>query len=306
MNVAGLATALSCAKGDKRQFRKSIDAAYKACKPRNAVPTSAIQTSRAAHVPQVPLVGRLKARKHTKHRRVDMKQIKILGLALVAVFALASAVAATSAMALELPDIHVVLGEAAPVTGEGTTGKKQGAATLETEVGSKLSAEELKILLKLEALSALGPVDLHFVNVAEGKGPTKCNTEGDAEGVVLLPKAEYHIVAFKNAGGVLLQEVVILFPETTMKCNKLSVKLRQPVLAKLIVAGNTQVTSFGVDAKCAGKGKQELSTYFNDEGKELTKQLITSNFGLGFENGCEATAEEIKIKTNKMIEFLGL
>jgi hypothetical protein len=237
-----------------------------------------------------------------------MKQIKILGLALVAVFALASAVAATSAMALELPDIHVVLGEAAPVTGEGTTGKKAKAAVLETEVGSVLNAEELKILLKLEALSALGPVDFHFVNVTEGPGnTTKCNTEGDsaAEGVVLV-KGEYHVVAFKNAAGVLLQEVLVLFPETTIKCAKLSIKVRQPVLAKLIVAGNTQVTSFGVDAICAGKGKQELTTYFNDEGKELTKQLITANFGLGFENGCEATAEEVKIKTNKMIEFLGL
>jgi len=46
-----------------------------------------------------------------------MRYIKMLGLTLVAVFALASAVVATSAMALEFSDVHVWEGETYPVTG---------------------------------------------------------------------------------------------------------------------------------------------------------------------------------------------
>src|ERR1700748_825645 len=73
----------------------------------------------------------------SNERQSSMSRIKMLGMALIAVFAFASAISATSAIALELPDVHLLPGETS-ATATGSTVKKAEEATLETEVGSKL------------------------------------------------------------------------------------------------------------------------------------------------------------------------
>ncbi|HST33660.1 MAG TPA: hypothetical protein VLJ80_09115, partial [Solirubrobacteraceae bacterium] len=119
-----------------------------------------------------------------------MKQIKILGLALVAILALAAASMATSAMAveLELPDIHVVLGEAFPVMGEGELlNEGKIVAFIESEIGTKITATHLHVKLELTKLSPLGPLTLLEFR-GFGLGATLCNTEGD--GFLGTPLAE--------------------------------------------------------------------------------------------------------------------
>jgi len=218
----------------------------------------------------------------------------------VAVFALASAVAATSAMALELPDLHILEGEAYPVTGEGVI-KGENVAQLLSSAGVSINAPEVKILFKLEALSALGPIDFHFTGTK--LGTVACNSKGDEKEVILVP-GEYHVIDVL-VNNVLTPFILILFTEFTIECNKLAIKVRPPAISKLEkLTSGTDTTEFGAQPKCTKAGEQEFKTYFNDAGEEKTKQLLSVNAGLGFELACELFNKEAVIKLNKMVDFL--
>jgi hypothetical protein len=231
-----------------------------------------------------------------------MTRMKTLCMALFAVFALAAAVSATSAMALELPDVHVLSGESYPALGEG---KVEGTevGVLETELGEKLTSSTVKAQAELLELSSLGPGTLTFTGVFEPKSKTSCHTSGDVEGTVKLP-GEYHVV--DTSTSPLTAAILILFKELVVECNsgKLKIKVRSPALVKLEkVTSGTDVESYGLVSKCTGKGKQELKNYLNDAG-ESVKGVLTANFGLGFETACENVKEELIVKSNKMIDFL--
>jgi len=229
-----------------------------------------------------------------------MRYIKMLGLTLVAVFALGSAVVATSAMALELPDLHILEGEAYPVTGEGVI-KAAKVVTLESTIGAKFEAEEVKVLFKLEALSALGPIDFHFTGVK--LGTAACNSQGDAAGVILV-RGEYHVVGVL-VNNVLTPFLLILFTEFTLECGKLAIKIKPPIISKLEkLTSGTDTTKVGTQPKCTKAGEQEFKTYFNDAGEEKTKQLLLVNVGLGNELACELYNKELVIEFNKMVDFL--
>jgi len=229
-----------------------------------------------------------------------MTRMKTLCTALFAVFALAAAFSATQALALELPDVHVLSGETYPATGEGSLkGKEIGI--LETEIGEKLTSETVGVSAELTELSSLGPGALVFTNVVEPKSGSKCNTAGDPEGTVKL-SGEYHVVVIKEVP--LTPAILILFKELTVTCGSLKIKVRSPaVIALNGVTSGTDVTSYKLASKCSGKGKQELREYLNDEGK-ATKAQLTANFGLGFETACETVKEELTVTSSKMIDFL--
>jgi hypothetical protein len=229
-----------------------------------------------------------------------MRYIKMLGLTLVAVFALASAVTATSAMALELPDLHILEGEAYPVTGEGVI-KGAAVAELQSTLGTTIAASEVKVLMKLEALSALGPIDFHFTGAKLGTVP--CKTKPDETEVILVP-GEYHVIDLP-VGGVLTPFILILFAELTIECNKLAIKVKPPAIAKLEkLTSGTDTKLVGAQPKCTKAGEQEFKTYFNDLGEEKTKQLLLINAGLGNELACELFNKEVVIEFNKMVDFL--
>jgi hypothetical protein len=235
-----------------------------------------------------------------------MTRIKTLALALMALSVFAISTAA-SASATELPDISVTLEESFPVKAEATSLKKAGLAFLETEVGSKLTAEQVKGELELTSLSALGAVKLTFVNTKEPKSGELCNTEGDAAGIVLVA-GEFHVV-FLAVGPPWTLHIDVLFEKPlVIKCGKLTIKVLPPALVALHANLEKDITEFTVDAKCAKnakneieKGRQQFTEYINDAGTKLTKQLLLANFGLGFENACEQVEEELKFKTTKMI-----
>jgi hypothetical protein len=230
-----------------------------------------------------------------------MRTLKV-ALAQAAALGALFLVSAVPALALELPDVHVLSGETYPTLSEGSVeGLEVG--TLETELGEKLTASKVTVAAELLELSALGPDTLIFTGVTEPKSKVSCNTAGDAAGTVKFG-GEYHVVDTSTAP--LTAALLALFKELVMECNsgKLKIKVRSPAVLKLEkVTSGTDLTSYGLVAKCTGKGKQELKAYLNDAG-ETVKGVLTSNFGLGFESACENISKELVVKANKMLDFL--
>jgi hypothetical protein len=223
----------------------------------------------------------------------------LVQLLLVSALGLASA---SPALALELPDAHVLSGETYPVTGEG---KIEGpeAAAIETELGEKLTANSVTVTGEFRELSSSGPGTLTYTGLSEPRSKTSCNTAGDVEGVVLI-SGEYHVV--DTSESPLTVAALLLFNEVVVLCNsgKLKIKARGPVVIKLEkITSGVDFTEFGAVANCSGKGKQELKEYLNDEGKKV-KGVMTLNFGLGFEPACKRFSKEVVVKMNKMVDVL--
>jgi hypothetical protein len=222
-----------------------------------------------------------------------------LGLAqllLVSVLGLASA---STAVALELPDVHVLSGESYPATAEG---KIEGSevAVLETELGEKLKANAMTIQTVLTELSSLDVDALTFLGVLDQKKGF-CNTVGDGVGTVKF-NGEYHLVLVSDAPAT--AGFLLLFKELVVECEKVKVKVRGPLLIKpLGLQSGTDITNYKIVTNCSGKGKQELKTYLNDAG-ETTKGILTANFGLGFEAACLNVSKELSMSSSKMLDFL--
>ncbi|HTZ85359.1 MAG TPA: hypothetical protein VMB05_01715, partial [Solirubrobacteraceae bacterium] len=173
-------------------------------------------------------------------------------------------ISASSALALELPDLHVLSGEIYPATTVGEVAETE-VGRLETELGEKITASTVKIEAELLELGSLGPALITLTGFIEPKSKTSCNTAGDAAGTILIP-GEYHVV--DTSTSPLTAALLILFKEAVFECNsgKLKLKLRGPWIVKLEkVTSGTDVTQYGLVSKCSGKGKQELKTYLNDE-----------------------------------------
>jgi hypothetical protein len=234
-----------------------------------------------------------------------MRRLKAFGLAFLAIAALA-VITAASASAI-LPDIHLLPTEASKaITGEGTIAKAS-VAILESELGTKVEADELKVLLGLTPLTALGLYDLHFVKVkliAES-----CSSEGDAAGVVLA-KGEFHLVFVGlSPTTTLAVGVLLLFGAAGVKfkCGKVSFTVKGAIVVsfKGLNEVNNDITEFDVNAKCVKPGFQDLTSYEDENGNPVTKQLpIVEVPGLEPENGCETLKEQVKIKMSNMISVL--
>lgn len=226
-----------------------------------------------------------------------MRLIKIFGVALVAMFAFG--ITATSAFAL--PDISIALGGTYPIHLQfGDNGKTK--SLLETTTAQALHGEGLLLLLLTTELSALGKYEALFLNVI---GPlpktTNCNTEGDKKGEVLT-KGEFHIVYISlkplTLGIAFLTELI------TIKCEKTTTEVRGCALSSL-EAGEGEITK--ISGELTGKeGKNTLTKYFNDEGKEVSCKL-ESEFGTGFKQSAEIVREPIPLEAleGKMFEITG-
>jgi hypothetical protein len=228
-----------------------------------------------------------------------MSRLKTLGLVVVAVAALVAALTTTSAFA-ELPDVHVGAGLTYPSTGEGTVGNgTEVIGTLETEIGEKLTTTKLTISTELTRLTSLGPTTLQFTGVGEKAG-NECHTAGLGAGTVLFA-GEYHVVY--TSLSPLGAEVLILYNEVTVLCNKekLKIKIKGPGQRTLNVVAGKEVNEYKLDSACK-KGKQEPNEYYNEEGK-LTPALLLVNFGLGFEKGCYF-GSPLTMHSSKLVDFL--
>jgi hypothetical protein len=227
-----------------------------------------------------------------------MRTLKILSLAIVAL--LASAVMAASAIAVELPDLHIALGEAFPVTAEGEI-KGSPAARLEDSLKEPLTATGVKIKLEATTLSSLGPLTLLFTGAKQKT--SECTGEGEAKEVITA-KGEWHLVD-KVVAGKLTLIWLVLFSELKITCGKVKVTIKPPLLTQVTtVSDMVDTTTFGIQPKCVASGKQEITEYETDTGMVLTKQLLLTNLGLGNEIACLEFTTELVFKANKMVEFL--
>jgi hypothetical protein len=203
---------------------------------------------------------------------------------------------------------NILSGEEFPLSLEATSGKKVESVFLQTEGGSKLLAESTTVLTNQYGLSSTGEIVIELKNAEEPSGKVKCNTEGDAEGVVLI-SGEYETVATNKTSSE--AGLLVLFATSTLKCGtKVKVKLEEPLIVHLVTKGSGDVTEIGTTTHCKGTGKQELSSYFNSKAEEVTKQLLKANFGLGNEDACLEVKEELKLKlksasTARMFTVLG-
>ena len=164
-----------------------------------------------------------------------MKQLKLLGLALVAMFALGITV--TSAFAL--PDISITLGGAYPLhlnfADNGATVTK-----LESGAGTQLEGKGVSILLLTGELTALGTFRADFLNVT--RSGTNCNSVGDATNVVLT-EGSFHIV-YTNLSPLTLG--TLFLPKTVIiDCGKLEIEVKGDVIAGMNGIGTEATEAHG-------------------------------------------------------------
>lgn len=237
-----------------------------------------------------------------------MRLLKQIGLALVAMFALA-AVAVSSASAA-LPLVSVTLGEAFPAVASA----ESGAAALSTALSSPITATSVKIKI---TFPATGTHD-EGTYVADFEGALfekeQCNTAGDADGVILV-EGKINLVVALNAAKTGNQFAGAFTVPTGFEvlCGPLGKpKIKIPVTGIAIgaiegVEEGKDLTAFKGNLKCtkANNGKQELKEYKNEAGT-FEKHILSANLGLGNETACEEVSNIVSFTSNKMIEFVNI
>ncbi|MGC2636730.1 MAG: hypothetical protein WA294_06105 [Acidobacteriaceae bacterium] len=113
-----------------------------------------------------------------------MKRLGILGMTLMALFALGAMT--TSIASASLPELNLLPGEEFPITMEGT-GK---GAKLESVGGNAVLCTGFRWRLEQRATGSLGFWVKVFTGCKEGMLP--CKTAGAAAEEVVIPEGEYH------------------------------------------------------------------------------------------------------------------
>jgi hypothetical protein len=234
----------------------------------------------------------------TKRREYDMRKLNMYGLALLAV-CLVGLIGSPSALAT-LPEFSLLAGKEFPVTGEGTSRADPHGVKLENLIAQQVFAEQVKASLEIASAGPSGTLTLQFTNMKSGKA--KCNTLGLKEGSGTLV-GELRLVPTSKEGSQI--GALITFAENTISCKEegkevSKLKIKAPTIAAVIATvleKGEEVMSFGLVAKCGGTGKQELSSYFNDEEKAVEKQLLE----LGGFTGCMELKDELPIFLNQKV-----
>jgi hypothetical protein len=234
---------------------------------------------------------------HNQPQGAQMRHLKVLGVALAAMFALG--MSATSAFAIELPDVHVLPGETYPVHAEFPDNGATVSKLLDVS-GNELSGKGLKVLFILKELSALGEFEALFLKVLRLPAKVACNTEGDktetAGGEVLI-KGTYHIVLAVE-GTARPPAVLYLFNELKIKCGSATIKVKGAAISTFNTENKKETEDFTQlcgELKGNTKGVNKLTKYLNDEGKEVEGKL-EDNFGNGFVQSAEEVEEEVCAK----------
>jgi hypothetical protein len=225
-----------------------------------------------------------------------MRQLKLVGVALVAISAFLI-VTATSAFAAEvkLPSVHVLSGETYPLhLNFADNGKTAGE--LETAAGGRLEGKGVLVLLLTTELSALGLFDALFLKVTLFKTVEPCSSTGDAKGEVLLEGA-FHVVPI-SLSPLELGVAFLLLKELTIECTGgLKIKVRGCALSSLekLPAESEDTTEVGGSLLTNGKGDNKLINYFGDKEEKL-KCALESNEGVKFVLAGENIGEQIVLK----------
>jgi hypothetical protein len=221
-----------------------------------------------------------------------MKRYWAFGL-IVGVIAL-GLISVASASATSLPEFTVKTG----FTG---TGKK---TVLESTKATKITCEE--------STSELAPTSLEHgtltLNLKKcSSGGFKCNTSGDAEGVMLLP-GEWNLAGIGAVDlGVERPFLLLTVKEVTATCPAIESKftIKGNWLTHM-TPSNSATTKYELSMK-ESKGKEDFVEYENNSGKKLKAELLVSQNGGAFESvGVESvenklTAEKETVQLNRVI-----
>jgi hypothetical protein len=227
-----------------------------------------------------------------------MKHLKLLGVALAALFALG--ISATTAFAL--PDVSLTLtGSSFPLHLDVTL--LSVATQLNTSGGAHLEGVGFLLLLLVSSLTSLGTFEALFTKVKENEA-AECKTPSDPLGEVLT-KGTYHIV-YTSLSPLTLGELFLVEP-VTITCGLLETDVKGSVLSSInpgsIGTEGTELISVLGQLKGNGKGKPNLTTYYNAGGTAV-KAKLESEFGAGFEESAEEVGAEVTLlalKTNMFV-----
>ncbi|MFI5091262.1 MAG: hypothetical protein ACHP7P_14530 [Terriglobales bacterium] len=227
-----------------------------------------------------------------------MRHLKVLGVALVAIFALG--ITATSAFAtLTLPDVHILEGEKYPLHLNFADNGKTPVVFHSTG-GGILEGKGLSILTLTNDLSALGLFSMTFLNFSIAG--QNCNTAGDAAGEILA-SGEFHILPIKLKP--LEIGIALLVTEVTIKCGATTLHLKGCLLSTAETANELEVKAIKAKLEGDKKGKNTLTKYFNDEGKEVECKLLL-DIGTGFKQSSVEVGETVLLEAleKKMFTIL--
>jgi hypothetical protein len=228
-----------------------------------------------------------------------MRHLKLLGVALAALFALGIS---TTTTAFALPDVSLTLaGSSYPLHLDVTL--LSVATNLTTNGGVHLEGEGFLLLLLTNQLTSLGTFEALFTKVKEvGGGGASCKSAGDPEGEVLT-KGTFHIV-YTSLSPLTLGALylVALF---TITCGTAETDVRGLALSSISGAGTegTELISILGVLKGNGKGKPNLTTYYNDGGTAV-KAKLEAESGAGFVEAAEEVEAEVTLlalKTNMWV-----
>jgi hypothetical protein len=230
-----------------------------------------------------------------------MKRVRLLGLALMAVFALGVAAAATASAA---PGILFLEKESAPVEFTGTS----GAGELKTPAGTikcTANTDSGTIGTTGETHPNLGTATITFTGCKEKKVETllACSSENakgekDAKETILL-KGDLHVVELLNAKNELEAGVAVILLETLLlNCGGGKVEVRGAAFGLVLASLTADVTAATLDFVAAGETCDTSDTLC----KEIKEKFpLEGNFSGKFEKAEEIT--EAKVTFNKMVLF---
>jgi hypothetical protein len=224
-----------------------------------------------------------------------MRQIKLLGVALIAIFALTATAATTAALA-EQPEILSTL--PAKFTGKGGVGK------LELTKGKKIECKTNTNSGEFTSVN-LGIITIDFHECHAEETSVECHSLGDKEGLILVG-GDLHIV---DLGGTSLPLglVVILLSELHVECAGgilFLIKTDNGVIGEVTgIKSGEKTKTAKVKFESTG-GTQKIKTCTQEktfcEGKEF---LLLGNVGKGFELGGEATESEVTFEKEAIVDF---
>jgi hypothetical protein len=236
---------------------------------------------------------------------VVKKQLKALGLAFLAIFAL-SAVATATASAEELPELLPN-----PAKGQTFTSKTPAGVNSILETTSLSKIECTAATNKGEFTSAkTGVVTVDFTGCKAIKGETKspCTSPGDAKETILLDKAGFQLVDVLLSN-ILLLGLLVLVPALLLafECGLLKVLVLGPVIGVAESLKELQKTKEVTFTFKQTKGEQGEKTCMAPKVPCVEKPggefLLKTELGKSEELSGEATIDEVTFEKEYEAHF---
>jgi hypothetical protein len=221
---------------------------------------------------------------HRNEGAFVMQRFKLLGLALVAVFASAAALStsAFSALPQNLPEVAFERTWTGASDGEGTDAEPKllsGASEVKCKEAPATGTEESK--------KPLGLLHITFKG-CKGFGGVACTGLGDAAETILA-LGSWHLV-FDKLGAELLTAVLILTEHVHFSCSALVLVLVLGALVCLHLKPTESNTTHLFHCVIQANGEQEDKTYEDANGNSVTAILLCSINEAATEEPCAELA----------------